>query len=132
VDSDVGLALLIVTGALVIMSVFFRIVIIWLYNGSGRNVLVVALFHSAYNSAVSLGGQKFMGELISGSATLYAVGALVVLAVLLVVLTRGRLAHKPKRAALREARQWALLKLLPFTTMFSPIFLGRLEPHLSE
>jgi uncharacterized protein len=128
VDSEVGLALLIVTGALVIMSVFFRIVIMWLYNGSGRNVLVVALFHSAYNSAVSLGGQKFTGELISGSATLYAVGALVVLA----VFTRGRLTHKPKRAALREARRWALLKLLPFTTMFSPIFLERLEPHLSK
>jgi uncharacterized protein len=103
VDSDVGLALLIVTGALVTVAVFFRIVIMWLYNGSGRSVLIVALFHSAYNSATSLGEQKFTGELISGSALLYAVGALVALAVLLVVVTGGRLAYKPERAGPRAA-----------------------------
>ncbi len=84
-----------------IVAVFFRIVIMWLYNGSGRSVLVVALFHSAYNSATSLGQQKFTGELISGSSLPYAVGALVMLAVLLVVFTRGRLAYQPERAALR-------------------------------
>ena len=82
-----------------ILAVFFRIVIMWLYNSTGRSTLIVALFHSAFNSAVSLGGQRFTGELISGSALLYAVGALVVLAVMLVVFTRGRLAYKPERAA---------------------------------
>ena len=30
----------------------------WLYNGSGRNVLVVALFHSAFNSAWGTGDKK--------------------------------------------------------------------------
>jgi CAAX protease family protein len=103
IDSDSGFALLIVTGALVIVAVFFRIVIMWLYNGSGRSVLIAALFHSAYNSATSLGEQKFTGELISGSALLYAVGALVVLAVLLVVFTRGRLGYEPERTGPRAA-----------------------------
>jgi hypothetical protein len=41
------------------VAVIFRIAIMCLYNGSGRSVLVVALFHSAYNSATSLGEQKF-------------------------------------------------------------------------
>jgi hypothetical protein len=51
VDSDVGLALLIVTGALITtVAVFFRIVIISLYSGSGRSGLIVALFHSAYTA----------------------------------------------------------------------------------
>jgi membrane protease YdiL (CAAX protease family) len=95
-DSDVGFSLLIILGALVIVAVFFRIVIMWLYNGSGRSVLVVALFHSAYNSATSLGEQRFTGELISGNALPYAAGALVALAVLLVVFTRGRLAYEPE------------------------------------
>jgi hypothetical protein len=96
VDSDVGLALLIVFGALVIMMTFFRIVVMWLYNGSGRSVLVVALFHSAYNSATSLGEQRFTGELIPGSAQLLiAFGVLVVVAVILAVFTGGRLAHEP-------------------------------------
>jgi membrane protease YdiL (CAAX protease family) len=58
-DSCVGLSLLIVTGALIIVAVIFRIAIMCLYNDSGRSVLVVALFHSAYNSATSLGEQKF-------------------------------------------------------------------------
>jgi hypothetical protein len=70
----------------------------WLYNGSGRSVLVVALFHSAYNSVTSLGEQKFTEELISESALAYAVGALVMLAVLLVVFTRGRLAYERELA----------------------------------
>jgi len=94
-DAGAGLALLIVFGALVIMMTFFRIVVMWLYNGSGRSVLVVALFHSAYNSATSLGDQEFTGELISGSAQLpIAFGVLVVVAVVLAVLTRGRLAYE--------------------------------------
>ncbi len=70
----------------------------WLYNGSGRSVLVVALFHSAFNSATSLGAQRFTGELISGFAQLLiAFGVLVVVAVVLAVLTRGRLAYEPER-----------------------------------
>ena len=58
-DSGIGLVSLIIVGALVVVAVFFRVVVMWLYNGSGRSVLVVALFHSAYNSATSLGEQKF-------------------------------------------------------------------------
>jgi hypothetical protein len=94
-DAGAGLALLLVFGALVMMMAFFRIVVMWLYNGSGRSVLVVALFHSAYNSATSLGEQRFTGELIPGSAQLLiAFGALVAVAVILVVLTGGRLAYE--------------------------------------
>jgi membrane protease YdiL (CAAX protease family) len=99
IDSELGLALLIVTGALVVVAVFFRVVAMWLYNGSGGSVLIVALFHSAFNSATSLGEQKFTGELISGPALLYAVGALVVLAVVITAFTKGRLSYEPQRAA---------------------------------
>jgi membrane protease YdiL (CAAX protease family) len=102
-DSNVGFALLIIIGALTKVAVFFRIVIMWLYNGSGHSVLIVALFHSAYNSATSLGEQKFTGELISGSALLYAVGVLVVLAVVIAVLTRGRLGYESERVGPRAA-----------------------------
>jgi len=99
IDSGVGLALLIVFGALVIAMAFFQILVMWLYNGSGRSVLIVALFHSSYNSATSLGEQRITGELISGPTLLYAVGALVVLAVVIAAFTRGRLAYEPERAA---------------------------------
>ena len=100
-DSGVELGLLVVSGALIIAMTFFRIVVMWLYNGSGRSVLIVALFHSAFNSATSLGRQRFTGELIPGPALLYAAGVLVTVAVLVVALTRGRLAYKPERATTR-------------------------------
>ena len=51
------------------------------------------------SSATSLGAQRFTGELISGSAQLLiAFGVLVVVAVVLAVFTRGRLAYEPERA----------------------------------
>ena len=102
-DSGFGLASLIIVGALVVVAVFFRIVAAWLYNGSGRSVLVVALFHSAYNSAWGTGDHKFTGELISGpAATLIPIGVVAVVAVVLTVLSRGRLAYKPERGAATE------------------------------
>jgi membrane protease YdiL (CAAX protease family) len=100
-DSGVGWDLLVAFGALVITMTLFRIVIMWLYNASGRSVLVVALFHSAFNSATSLGEQRFAGELIPGPTLLYAAGVLVAVAVLVVALTRVRLAYDPRRAVPR-------------------------------
>jgi uncharacterized protein len=102
-DASVGLGSVIVVGALVVVAVFFRVVIMWLYNGSGRSVLVVALFHSAYNSAWGTGDKKFANELLSGSALPYAVVAVAVVAVVLAVMTRGRLAYEPERAGSRPA-----------------------------
>jgi membrane protease YdiL (CAAX protease family) len=94
IGSGVGLGLLIVLGALVVLMAFFRVVVAWLYNGSGRSVLVAALFHSAFNSATSLGEQRFTAELIPGPAQLViAFGVLVVVAVGVAALTRGRLAY---------------------------------------
>ncbi len=60
-------------------------------------VFLIMLFHSAYNSAASLGEQKFTGEIISGPALLYAVEALVVLAAVVTAFTRGRLGNEPER-----------------------------------
>ena len=99
IGSGVGLGLLIVLGALVVLMAFFRVVVAWLYKGSGRSVLVAALslaalFHSAFNSATSLGEQRFTAELIPGPAQLViAFGVLVVVAVGVAALTRGHLAH---------------------------------------
>jgi membrane protease YdiL (CAAX protease family) len=102
-DAGIGLASLIVVGALVVVAVFFRVVVAWLYNGSGRSVLVAALFHSAYNSAWGTGDHKFTGELISGPAgTLVPIAVVAVAAMAVAVLTRGRLAHKPERRATTE------------------------------
>jgi CAAX protease family protein len=107
-DAGVRLTSLIIVGALVIVAVFFRVVVAWLYNGSGRSVLVVALFHSAYNSAWGTGDHEFTGELISGpTATLIPIGAVAVVAVVVAVLSRGRLAYEPERGATTERGGWS-------------------------
>ncbi len=75
-------------------------VITWLYNGAGRSVLVAALFHSAFNSAIVSGGMRYMCELVPGpEASGIAFAVLAAAAVLAVLLTRGRLAYAPERAA---------------------------------
>ena len=96
-------SVLLQVGILTVFAVFIRVLIMWLYNGSGRSVLVVALFHSAFNMT---NGQKITPELLSlseGLASLIPSVAVLVLAVLLAVLTRGRLAYEPSRAVPRSA-----------------------------
>ncbi len=84
-----------------IVGIFFRVVIMWIYNGSGRSVLIVALFHSAFNSAGTGTdyATRFIEQIISGpAALLIAIAVVAVVAVVITVLTRGRLAYEPERA----------------------------------
>jgi membrane protease YdiL (CAAX protease family) len=85
-----------------VVVVFFRVVIMWLYNGSGRSVLIVALFHSAFNSAGTGSdyATRYIEEILPGpAALLIPMAVVVVAAVLITVFTRGRLAYEPKHAA---------------------------------
>ena len=86
---------------LAVFAIFFRVLVIWVYNVTGRSVLLVGLFHSAFNMVT---GQKMMPELVPGlDSGLLAVAVVTVLAVLLIAFTRGRLAYEPERAAPRPA-----------------------------
>jgi membrane protease YdiL (CAAX protease family) len=84
-----------------IASIFLRVVIMWLYNGTGRSVLIVALFHSSFNSVSgSEFTMRFMREIIAAPVSILTSLAIVaVVAVVVGVLTRGRLAYVPGRAA---------------------------------
>jgi uncharacterized membrane protein YjgN (DUF898 family) len=87
----------------VILGIFLRVVIMWLYNGAGRSVLIVALFHSAFNSATGSGGMRFTGELISGPEAMWIpLAVLAVAAVIVAACTRGRLGYEAERAAPRN------------------------------
>jgi membrane protease YdiL (CAAX protease family) len=84
-----------------IASIFFRVAIMWLYNGTGRSVLIVALFHSSFNSVTgSEYATRFIKEIIPGPAAVpLGLAVVAVVAVLITVFTKGRLAYEPKHAA---------------------------------
>lgn len=76
---DAGAALVLLA-VQIVFSIFFRIVITWFYSGSGNSVLIVALFHAAFN----ISNGKFASDLTGGSlssllplATVAAVAILV-------------------------------------------------------
>ena len=82
--------------AQIVLSVFFRVVILWLYNGAGRSVLIVALFHSAFNSATGSGDMEYTSQLIPGPLSqLTPVAILALAAIVVVVSTKGRLGYRP-------------------------------------
>jgi membrane protease YdiL (CAAX protease family) len=82
----------------VVVAVFLRILIMWIYNGSGRSLIIVGLFHSAFNMTI---GTQVMPELLNlpaSETSLMCLGVLAVLTVGVVVFTRGRLAYKARPA----------------------------------
>jgi membrane protease YdiL (CAAX protease family) len=94
-------AVLLQVGIMSVFAIFIRVVIMWLYNSCGRSVLIVALFHSAFNMT---NGQKITPQLLllpEDLASLIPAVAVLVLAVLFALFTRGRLGYKPERAAPR-------------------------------
>jgi membrane protease YdiL (CAAX protease family) len=92
---------LVQVGFLMVFAVFVRVLIMWLYNGSGRSILIVGLFHAALNVIT---GQKMMPELVLGiDANLLAAAVVAVLGVLVVVFTKGHIGYEPERAAPRQA-----------------------------
>ena len=102
VDSGLGLAQLHIAlaylGVLAILQMFARIVMMWLYNATGYSVLLVGLFHSSFNATTAQNG--FAGEFIPESAStglLIPSAVVAVAAVLIVVLTKGRLSYRPDR-----------------------------------
>lgn len=92
-------AVLVQIGIMAVFAVFLRILIMWLYNGTGRSVLLVALFHSAFNMT---NGQKITPELLllpETLASLIPAAVVMVIAVLLALFTRGCLGYKVMRVA---------------------------------
>jgi len=84
-----------------VFAIFFRVLAIWLYNVTGRSVLLVGLFHSAFNM---VSGQELMPEFVTSlDAGLLAVAVVAMLAVVIAALTKGRLGYESERAAQRQA-----------------------------
>jgi uncharacterized protein len=68
----------------------FRVLVTWLWNSSRGSVIIVALFHGAFNVTT---GQKFLPAFVPGDTT-WVYGVYAVLAVVILLLTRGQLAYR--------------------------------------
>ena len=72
-----------------------RVVMAWLYNNTGRSVLLVGLFHSTFDATVLWANRIVPGP--GGTATYLGFGIVLVAAVVLVIVTRGRLSYQQPR-----------------------------------
>ncbi len=90
---------LVQVGFLMVFAVFVRVLMMWLYNGAGRSILMVGLAHAALNVVT---GQKMMPELVLGiDANLLAAAVVALLGMLVAVSTRGHLGYDAERTTPR-------------------------------
>lgn len=76
-------------GVLIVYAIPVRLLATWLFNNAKQSVVVVAFFHAAMNSA-----QGQFQTLIPGYNAFYLLGAFLVVAFVLIALTRGKLGYK--------------------------------------
>jgi uncharacterized protein len=85
-----------------ILLFFARVLIVWLYDRTGRSVLLVAIFHASFDASIS----ELSYDIIPGSDVarfLVLSGVIVTAATAVVVATRGRFANPPPRTRLAES-----------------------------
>src|SRR5215218_966661 len=104
-------------GILAILQMFGRVVIMWLYNVTGSSVLLVGLWHASFDATTSAFGRTFAvpgGIRNAELAGFWMPSAVVVvLAVLVVVLTHGRLAFPAETASRRMHPSLAAQEVSP-------------------
>jgi membrane protease YdiL (CAAX protease family) len=103
VETGSGLLALVLLGILFIPHLASRVVVAWLYNNTNRSVLLVGLFHCAFNITSAEFGREFITR--SGETMfLITSGIVIIAALLIVVLTKGRLSFRSSdEASIRRA-----------------------------
>jgi hypothetical protein len=100
-DQKVGAITMVVQmGLMIIVAVLTRIIMTWVFNNTKGSILIAILLHAALDASNS--GSDYITHLLSASQIAgYGLGAVLlfplVAAVLLLVLTKGRLSYKPDR-----------------------------------
>lgn len=100
ITGEAFLQVLLMMVPITVFAVFLRALITWLYNGSGRSILIAALLHAVFNT---VDDAKLTGQLVPESAVMWIpLAAVALLAVLVTLLSRGQLAYEPEPGATRE------------------------------
>ena len=71
--------------------IFARVVIIWLYNGASRSLLIAGLFHAVFNTTINTFGHEFIPADAAVAGFYIGSGVVMIAAIAIAVLTRGRL-----------------------------------------
>lgn len=87
-------------GALQVLGIFAipqlcsRVLVAWLYNNTNRSVFLVGLFHAAFNTTTGPVTREFIPA-TAEDQFLVQIGGLIIAAILVAVITRGRLSYRP-------------------------------------
>jgi uncharacterized protein len=82
---------------LFVLPIPLRALLTWLWNSTRGSVIIVALFHGAWNTT---NGTRFIPEFVPPGPTegLWVYGVYTVLALVVIALTKGRLGYRSQRA----------------------------------
>ena len=93
---------LVILGVLFIPQFASRIIVAWFYNNTNRSVLIVGLFHAAYNATTRQEFSDAFLPVADDIQFLIVVAVPILPAILITVLTRGRLSYLPKDGLLQH------------------------------
>jgi hypothetical protein len=79
---------------MVLFAIPVRIIATWLFNKTGESAVIIALFHAAMNAT-----QNQFTALVPGYSSIYLIVAFAAIALLLIAVTRGRLAYNREPAS---------------------------------
>ena len=88
----------VLTGVFAIFQLCGRFVNMWLYNNTNRSVLLAGMFHATYNTTIN----TYAGDFIpvpAGPWFFIVSGVVALAAVLIIVITRGRLSYQPEHVS---------------------------------
>jgi hypothetical protein len=74
---------------LIAFAMPIRIIAAWLFNNAAQSAFIVGAFHAAMNST-----QNQLTNLVPGYNSVFLIGALGVVAVVLIAISRGRLGYE--------------------------------------
>ena len=86
---------LVILGFLFIPQVASRVIVAWFYNNTGRSLVIVGLFHAAYNATTQSRFTEAFLPVGDDIQFLILIAVPIIPAILIVIFTKGRLAYRP-------------------------------------
>jgi membrane protease YdiL (CAAX protease family) len=93
---------LVVLGVLFIPQLASRVIVAWFYNNTGRSLVIVGLFHAAYNATTQNRFTETFLPVGDDIQFLLLLAVPIIPALLIVIFTKGRLGHEPPTRLLAQ------------------------------